>query len=217
MNPGFKTLLVFIICLEISFKASLTSNLLVISVCLIYLLIHQIRLTHLLILLTSTFLPAISVFLTLTYFSNKSDFYYAWVLSSRIYVYLLSFTALTQTCTGVDLARSLEQNFHLPAKFAYGVLAALNLFPQMQQTIKKIHYSAMMRHTYLSFWSPNLYFKAILVAFKSATNLATAMQSHGFSENTKRSRIVIIKISFQDYCYLILSMIIFNLCLFYFN
>ena len=83
--------------------------------------------------------------------------------------------------------------------------------------VKQIRTAGMMRGVYLSFWSPMLYFKAILVAISSADNLAQGMESHGYVEGKKRSTLVKIPILIKDWIYFLVILLIFNCCLFFFK
>lgn len=217
MNPSLKFILVFIISLEISIKASLITNTIVIACALFYLIIKRIKLKTLLLVLLIPFIAAFTVFATLYWFSDNPDHYYAWVLSSRIYVYILTISCLVQTTTLTQLIRSFEQSLHLPSKFAYGVLAALNIIPEIKLSVKKIRTAALMRGIYLSFWSPMLYFKAILAALISSENLAQAMESHGYVEGKKRSVIKRISLTSIDWLKFVLILFLFNICLFVFH
>ena len=217
MNPSLKFILAFIISLEISLKASLTTNLIVIVFALIYLLITRIRIKELILLIAVPFIAAFTIFATLFWFSPTSDAYYDWNLSTRVYVYTLTIACVTRNTTATDFARSLEQNLHLPSKFAYGVLAAINIIPRMKIAVKQIRAAAMMRGMYLSFWSPVLYFKAILVALNSADNLAQGMESHGYVEGQKRSTIVAIPLTKKDWLIFFTLLILVNISLFIFK
>ncbi|KRM40654.1 ABC superfamily ATP binding cassette transporter, permease protein [Lactobacillus hamsteri DSM 5661 = JCM 6256] len=198
-------------------KASLITNLIVIACAFIFLLIKKIKIKDLLLLVFVPLIAAFTVFATLYWFNDHPDHYYAWVLSSRIYVYVFTIACVVKTTTATELARSLEQNMHLPSKFAYGVLAALNIIPRMKMAVKQIRTAGMMRGLYLSFWSPMLYFKAILVALSSAENLAQGIESHGYVEDQKRSAIIKIPLTKQDRGLFIFVLIVFNVCLFMFK
>lgn len=214
MNPSLKFILAFLISLEVSIKPSLTINLIVIVAALLFLLIKKIAIKKLLALLIAPLIAAFVIFATLYWFQPHPDHLYAWILSSRIYVYVLTIACVAHTTTSEELARSFEQNLHLPSKFAYGVLAALNIIPRMRIAIKQIRTAGMMRGVYLSFWSPMLYFKAILVALESAENLAQGMESHGYTEGQKRSVITKIPLTGKDWLLFATILAIFNLCLF---
>ncbi|MDE7056405.1 MAG: energy-coupling factor transporter transmembrane protein EcfT [Lactobacillus sp.] len=217
MNPSLEFLLAFIISLEISIKPSLITNFLIIAFALIYLLIRKTSFKKMMELITIPFIAAFTIFATLYWFSTKPDPYYAWNLSSRVYVYILTIACVAADTTAVEFSRSLEQNLHLPSKFAYGVLAALGIIPQMKSAIKQIRTAAMMRGVYLSIWSPQLYFKAILVALNSSENLAQGMESHGFVEDQTRSTIVAIPIKKRDWTIFFILLILVNISLFCFK
>lgn len=217
MNPSLKFILAFIISLEISLKASLTTNILIIAFSLIYLLITKIKPKELILLIILPFIAAFTIFATLYWFSPNPNAFYAWNLSTRVYVYTLTIACVTRNTSATDFAKSLEQNLHLPSKFAYGVLAAINLIPKMRITIKQIRTAAMMRGIYLSFWSPVLYFKAILTALNSADNLAQGMESHGYAEGAPRSIIIKIPLTKKDWLIFFSLLILVNILLFVFR
>ena len=214
MNPSFKFFLALIISIEISLKSSLLTNLLIIFFSIIYLIYKHIKLKNLLLTLLMPLIAAFTVFATLYWFAPQPNLQNALSLSSRIYVYTLTIYCVAIGTTATELARSFEQNFHLPSKFAYGVLAALNIVPRMKEAVKQIRTAGMMRSVYLSFWSPVLYFKAILVALNSAENLAQGMASHGYRESAQRSVIVPVPVQKSDWLKLIVILFLVNLALF---
>ena len=214
MNPSLEFLLIFIISLELSIKNNLYINLVVIAFALVYLVVRRIAPKKLFALIAIPFIPAFTIFATLFWFNGKSDPYNAWSLATRVYVYTLTIACLAHDTTSSQFARSLEQNFHLPSKFTYGVLAALNIIPQMASAVKQIRVAGMMRGMYLSFWSPMLYFKAILVALNSADNLAQGMESHGYTEGQERSVIEVVPLTLRDWLIFALLLALFNLGIF---
>ena len=103
MNPSLKFILAFIVSLEISLKASLTTNILVIAFALVYLLVTKTKLKELLLLIILPFIAAFTIFATLYWFSPTPDPYYAWNLSTRVYVYTLTIACVTRKVTATDL------------------------------------------------------------------------------------------------------------------
>ncbi|KRL90645.1 energy-coupling factor transporter transmembrane component T family protein [Limosilactobacillus ingluviei] len=187
MNPSLKLLLVLLLSLEISFTQKLVVNLLLIAVGLGLVIATRPGLLTLLRLLVVPAIPAATLSITIGLFTPGHDWFFAAVLASRVYVYVLLGSAVTLSTPPLRLARSLEQNAHLPAKFAYGTLAAINLLPRIVTAVKTIKAAGQMRGVTLSFWSPRLYFKAILSAITWSEQLAQAMESHGFVENQPRT------------------------------
>ena len=196
MNQSFKLLLVLIIALEVSFTRHLTINLVLVAVAIIYLLTKRIRPRLFGWLFLMPLFPAVAVFITIAWFSPGHDYFYAWVLFSRIYVYVFTGAAITQTTSPLELTRSLEQNLHLPSKFAYGTLAAVNLIPRIKMAVK------------------TLYFKAILHAITWSDQLAQAMESHGYVEDRARTSVHQITLTACDWSILIISIILIQIITF---
>lgn len=187
MNPSLKLFLVLIIALEVTFTSHLYSNVVIIILALAYLIYRRVRWQRLAWLIVITLVPALAIFVTIAFFSPGHNVYFAWVLVTRLYVYVLTGSAVSCTTSALLLVRSLEQNCHLPSKFAYGILAALNLFPRIAQEVRLIQIAGQMRGVTLHWWSPRLYFKAILAASQWADQMAQAMESHGFVEGQART------------------------------
>ena len=149
--------------------------------------------------------------MTIGYFSPERDLFFAWVLVSRLYCYVSVGAAVTLTTNKLSLIRSLEQNCHLPSKFAYGFLAALNLIPRIKQNVVTIRVAAQMRGVTLHWWSPTLYFKAILSAIAWSDQLAQAMETHGFKEDAPRSAAQVIGVEKRDWLTMLLILLIIQI------
>ncbi|EHO48218.1 energy-coupling factor transporter transmembrane component T family protein [Lentilactobacillus kisonensis] len=202
MNPGLKLLLVMAIALEISFTQSLIVNIILVVVSFGYILIQRVSLKALLGLIFWPLFPAIGLFVS-QWLYGSAGIHFAWILFTRIYAYVFLGATFTLTSSITDLALTLEQDFRLPSKFAYGVLAAFNLMPKINEEVKIIKTSALMRGEALHFWSPKLYFKAILSSIQWSQNLAEAMTSHGFVEDQERTHYRVIKITGLDWFWFI--------------
>ena len=209
MNPNLKLFLVLIIALEVTFTSHLYSNVVIIILALAYLIYRRVRWQRLAWLIVITLVPALAIFVTIAFFSPGHNVYFAWVLVTRLYVYVLTGSAVSCTTSALLLVRSLEQNCHLPSKFAYGILAALNLFPQIAQEVRLIRIAGQMRGITLHWWSPRLYFKAILAASQWADQMAQAMESHGFVEGQARTSAHRVPLTRRDW--LIFFILVFTL------
>lgn len=213
MNPSWQLLLVLIISLEISFTHRLVANLILIVVAAIVLLRYHLQFKTYFRLLLIPAIPATALAVTIGFFSPAHDWWFAAVIASRIYAYVFLGATVTVTTTPLKLARSLEQNAHLNAKYAYGVLAAVNLAPRTISAIKTIRASARMRGIQLHFYSPILYFKAILLALRWSDQLVLAMESHGFVENQSRTVAEPILTSISDWLIVVMSIVILQVLL----
>lgn len=208
MNPSLKFFLFLIISLEISFIPNLTLNLIFLLGSLTYLLISRYSLKKLLLIIIFTFPAAFAIFSSLYWFNEQPNLTAALTLFTRMYVLIFLGVILIKTTKPLTLARSLEQNFHFPAKFVYGWLAAFNFIPQMQAELKKIKVAALMRGRKLSWWSPSLYFKAILPALAHSEELSEGMLAHGFGRYQQRSQLKIIPLTWKDWVIFIFSLLL---------
>lgn len=207
MNPSLKLFLVLIISIEISFTHRLIANCLLIVVALILLIVDHISWENLLKLFLVPLIPAVALAITIIFFSPSHSLRFAIILVTRLYAYCFLGALVTVSTSALSLARSLEQNAHLPSKFAYGTLAALNLIPKTIQAVKIIRAAGQMRGIHLSVWSPQLYFKAVLNATSWADQLAQAMESQGFVEGQSRTAAQIIPVRITDWTIFTLSII----------
>ena len=214
MNPGMKLLLVKIIALEISFTQSLTVNIILIGVSLIYILLQRVHMKALFGLLFWPLFPALGLFVS-QWLYGSAGIHFAWILFTRIYAYVFLGATFTLTSSITDLSLTLEQDFRLPAKFAYGVLAAFNLMPKITEEIRIIKMSALMRGQALHFWSPKLYFKSILSSIQWSQNLAEAMTSHGFVEDQARTHYKVIRITAIDWILFVGLLVIVQVLLYF--
>ena len=215
MNPSMKLALLLVIAFELSFTTIVSLNVALIMLSIIYLLAHHVRLRTLAWLLLVPLLPAIGLWST-QYINGTGDrTLMAWVLFTRIYAFVFTGATFTLTTDILQLADSLEQNWHLPAKFAYGVLAAYNLVPRIKHEVRVIRTAGLMRGQNLSFWSPQLYFKAILVSINWSQNLAEAMQSHGFVEDAPRTHYRRVPLTTIDWAIVIGGIILLQVGVFF--
>lgn len=211
MNPVIKLLMMLVIALEISFTTSIQLNVVIFVVSLLYLIFFATW-KRILYLLLVTLVPALGI-----YFAQKinGSYQYGILLVTRLYAFVSLGATYTCKTTIEELAASLEQNFHVPSKFAYGVMGAFNLVDTIKQEVVDIKLAAKMRSVHLSYTSPTLYFKAILAAMNWSTLLAQGMNSHVFVDNEARTHFEHISIRAIDYVILIATIIAIQLILIY--
>lgn len=188
MNASIKLALALIISLEISFTKSISLNLFLVACALVYLLIKRVNWKLLLYSLALPILPAFGSWSSIYFYGAHPDhIHMSFVLLTRVFAYVWIGSCFTFTTQIDALLKSLEQNAKIPNTFVYGTLAAFNFLPRIGQEVKTIHLAARMRGEQLHFYSPQIFFKAILTSFNWSNNLAQAMRSHGFFEGQKRT------------------------------
>jgi energy-coupling factor transport system permease protein len=215
MNPGVKLLLAILIAFLASINASLTANLAVIIGGCLYLLFKKLTWRRWLLLIFLPLPAAAAIFSAIYWGKTHTSLQYALILTTRIYVFVIAGTCVGVHLSPTTLVRSLEQNFHLASKYAYGILAGLNLFPQMQRAVKVIRAAGDMRGEFLSWWSPRLYFKACVTAISAAENLTQGLQAAAFIEDQPRSVIASVSLTKKDWQEF--SLILASFCLLLFT
>lgn len=213
MNPTIKLSLVILIAFEISFTQVWTVNLALLIVSLLLMIYAHVSLKRLL-WLTAVPLFFASALVWSLKLQGSTTPHFLGVIFTRIFVYVYLGGWFSQTTQPLALARSLEQNAKLPAKFAYGFLAAFNLMPKIQAEVATIKAAALMRGQVLHIWSPQLYFKVILAAMNWSDQLAAAMTSHAFVEGAPRTYATTIPLRHRDWWLLGLSLLLVQLGLF---
>ncbi|MCD2255649.1 energy-coupling factor transporter transmembrane component T family protein [Agrilactobacillus fermenti] len=198
MNPSFKFIVAIILALEISFTNNYWVNLILILGSLLYIVRQKVPLRKIVWLFIVPLLPAVGLTVSMILKADQ-NFAFVFNLFTRLYAFIFIGSAATLTTEIYDLILSLQQNLHLPTKFAYGFLAAFNLFPKVKHEVQVIKTASMMRGITLRLWSPQLYFKAILSAFSWSENLAEAMVSHGFTEDQTRTYARTIPLTRRDW------------------
>ncbi|KRK48769.1 energy-coupling factor transporter transmembrane component T family protein [Secundilactobacillus kimchicus] len=215
MNPTLKFVLAVLIALEISFTSSWTVNVILAVIGLVIILAARPGWKRLLSLIFWPLIPAVALAVAILMQSRSTgNTQFAIVLFTRIYAYVFIGSAATLTTPIYELVMSLEQNAHVPTKFAYGFLGGFNLMPKIVTEVKTIRVAALMRGETLHFWSPQLYFKAIIAALRWSENLAEAMTSHGFVEDAPRTHRVTVRIRSRDWIIAIGSLILLQGLLF---
>lgn len=213
MNPSLKLALAVLIALEVSFTQVWTVNVALIIVSLGLMLVNHVSLKRLLWLTLVPLFFASALVWSLT-LQGTASHHFLIVLFTRMFVYVYMGGLFTQTTDPLTLTRSLEQNAKLPAKFAYGFLAAFNLMPKIQAEVATIRAAALMRGQELHVWSPQLYFKVILAAMNWSDQLAAAMTSHGFVEGAPRTHAVTVALRARDWWFFALSLVAIQVGLF---
>lgn len=195
MNPSIKFILILIVSLEITVILDYRVNLVVAGCTIIYLLASRLSWHRYLLLI---FLPIIPMLGAWTSFNTFGSREMAWVMMTRILTYVYLGAAFSFTTHMDWLLDSLEQNFHLPTVFIYGLRGALSFVSRVKQEIKVIRVAAMMRGVKMAPYSPQLFFKSILISMRWSSRLSTAMISHGFTENAPRTHFKKVVIKKRD-------------------
>ena len=80
------------------------------------------------------------------------------------------------------LIKAMQKNGRLPRKFAYGLLAAINLIPHMKSEYQNARLAFAVRGAAVEPLSPKVLFAMLVNCFRWSEMLSTAMHSKGFHE-----------------------------------
>lgn len=201
IDPALKFLLLLAVTLILSWKYSLTLNLIVFCACVLTLLICRTPIKRLLILFAPIFFAAFGMFFIGYRFSADSG------MPVNDAVFLLSSSALVNGLTqasrvlayaGVGflfalttdrilLVKSFRRRFHLPQLFAYGLLAAWGIFPQIALEFKRTRSAFRARGRSGFPLSPAVLKPMLVKAVRWSEALSVAIESRGFSGKALRS------------------------------
>lgn len=108
-------------------------------------------------------------------------------LSSRILAYGGLGMLYAFTSSAFELVMSLMQQFRLPPKFAYGILAACHFFPVVREEYTIVGAALKVRGIRTGPVSPRRLIPMLVQALERSGSLAMAMESRGFEEGAPRS------------------------------
>ena len=123
-------------------------------------------------------------------------------LSSRILAYGGLGMLFAFTTNSMELIMSLMQQFHLPAKFAYGILAAYHFFPVVRSEYATVGAALKVRGIHAGPFSTRRIFPMLVHALERSESLAMAMESRGFEDGVPRGVAFRIPLHLRDFLFL---------------
>ncbi|MFT8668560.1 MAG: energy-coupling factor transporter transmembrane component T [Liquorilactobacillus hordei] len=187
INPTILVIIMLGIGLQITFAHSVSTNIGVVIITLMYLCYCKTSGKLLFLASLYVFPLALGSWWSFIAFGTGDVWHTAWIYASRVYAYLYLGAIVTLTIPIKNILLSLSLHLKLSTTFVYGLLASFNLLGRIKRQYKIIRYSAMMRGTTYHFWNPSLYLRIIIVALNWSQDLAEAMTSQGFSEGALRT------------------------------
>ena len=134
------------------------------------------------------------------------------IFASRVLVYASIGLLFALTSDPVTMVRSFEKQLHVPQMFAYGLLAAWNVFPHMAQEYKKTKIAFQARGIHVLPFSPKLLVTLMVKTTRWSDELAMAMESKGFSSHQTRTSYQAPVIRKRDMIFLAVTCILFPFC-----
>ena len=221
LNPGYKCIGVFLPALMLSFSYQILLNICIFGTCILLLLLSRASLVRMARVLFPVIIAAAGLFMTGYFFSTdsaetigsslgKAIVYPASIagglqLATRILAFAGLGMTFSLTTNMQEFIYSLEQQFHLPHRFAYGVLAAFHLGPMMPYEYKKTMHAFLARGQSFLPLSPKVLVPFIIKSVRWSESLAVAMESKGFDQDGSRTCLHVMHVRWFDYAFIVLS------------
>ena len=222
LNPAYKMLSIILASLILSTTFHIRVNLVVAVVCLLVtFLTPGVDRWGLLLAMVPFGIAALGMFTTGLFFGDHgttagvevsalgqrtlyaSNMQTAMQLSSRILAYGGLGMLYAFTTDAFELVMSLMQQFKLPPKFAYGILAAYHFFPVVKEEYGIVGASLKVRGVKAGFASPKRIIPMLVQAMERSQSLAMAMESRGFQNDAPRKVAFETKVRIRDFVFLI--------------
>jgi len=208
LNPFMKAITVLVSVILIAAVNSVSLNLAVFAGALLTLFLFSgCRKKAVLFVLLPALFVAAGMFMTGMRYGDAGNaaadsfirFGSAWMLSSRIMAFpgLGIFLALTTPAD--DFVSSLIHQGHVPVKFAYGILAALHLVPDMKREYAKAQLAFRTRGMYAGTFSTKVLFTMLVNSIRWSGCMAMAMESKGFDGSEKRTYYKVTVVRWYDW------------------
>ena len=221
INPSCKFAGVLLPALILSFHYQILLNVCVFGVCMLLLIVSLVSFRKIIRVLFPAVILAAGLFMTGYIFSSDTStavganfgremaFPASAANGLHMATRILAFAALGMvfafTTNMQEFIYSLEQQFRLPSRFAYGILAAFHLGPVMPYEHKKTSHAFLARGQSFFPLSPKVLAPFIIKSVRWSESIAAAMESKGFDQDGSRTCLRIMRVKWFDYCFVILS------------
>ena len=222
-NPSVKAAVVLISVILLSFQFYVSLNLAVFGTCLILVLFFSdARPRRVIAILIPALIAAFGLFMMGLYYSRggsitevelegisavpyavraamSTNFYSALQLSTRLLSYAGMGILFSLTTDGEFFISSLMHQCRLSPKFAYGILAAFHLMPDMIREFKAVRTAYEVRGIKVHALSFRPLFTMLVNSIRWSESVAMAMESKGFCGDAPRTSYSVPKVHWYDW------------------
>ncbi|MCI1965396.1 MAG: energy-coupling factor transporter transmembrane protein EcfT [Oscillospiraceae bacterium] len=216
LNPAFKLIGLLAVTFLLAARHDPLLSLSAFVISLIAMLVSRVRLKAMLLLFLPVFLAAAGMFFTGYRFAagnsmpvraeilhiGSSAVWNGLTLSSRVLAYAGLGLLFALTTDRIELIRSFQKQLHVPAIFAYGLLAAWGIFPHMALEYRRTRAAFRARGIHVFPMSPSLLNPLLVKSVRWSEELAIAMESKGFDGRTTRSEFAPVLVRTSDWVFL---------------
>lgn len=217
IDPAMKFIALLLVTLILAWKYSLILNAAVFLACVIEILSCGVSAKRLLVMLLPILLAALGMFFTGYKFSaaeglpvnteifhlGSSALVNGLTQASRVLAYAGVGYLFALTTERVMMVKSFQKRFRLPQIFAYGLLAAWGIFPQMMREYKRNRAAFRARGLSAFPLSPAVLKPLLVKAVRWSEALSVAMESKGFSGSAQRTEYQSVPVKAADWRFLL--------------
>ena len=222
-NPSIKVLTTLVCVILLSFQYLISLNLIVfLGALLLLVLFSNAGCRQLIRILVPALLAAAGLFIMGLYYARGSSITAAdmeslqavpyavraamstnFVAAAQLATRLLAYAGLgilfTLTTDGTLFIASLMHQCRLSPKFAYGILAAIHLLPDMVREYNAVKLAFASRRKPVHFWNLQPVFVMLVNSIRWSEAVAMAMESKGFYGEGKRTCYLVPKVRWYDW------------------
>ena len=221
-NPSVKALTVLVAVILLSFEYLVPLNLLVFGGSLLLLLLFsRARFRSVVTILIPALIAAFGLFMMGLYYARgntitsvemeslsavpyavraamSQNLDTALQLSTRLLAYAGLGILFALTTDGEYFVSSMMHQCHLSPKFAYGILAAFHLMPNMVREFKNVRIAFQVRGIKTGFFSMPVIFTMLVNSVRWSESVALAMESKGFCGEAPRTYYSVPRVHWYD-------------------
>lgn len=229
LNPSMKVITGLIAVIALSFQYLVSLNLAVFAVSVLLLVFFSdARLSSIVRILIPAFFAAFGLFLMGLYYARGSsvsaeeltnlstapyavraamsqNFHTAVQLATRLLAYAGFGVLFALSTDGELFVSSLMHQLRLPPKFAYGVLAAVHLMPNMVSEFEAVRLAYRTRGIKTNAFSIGPIFTMLVNSIRWSESVAMAMESKGFCGDAERTYYTVPRVHWYDYLFCVLT------------
>ena len=224
INPAVKAVTILIAAILISFQYITALNIAIFALCVILIfMFSDVKLKTFLKILIPALIAAFGIFLLGLYYARGSgtvenlsaitnapyavraamsrNFQTALSLATRLLAYAGLGILFALTTDGEEFIASLVHQCNLSPKFAYGIIAAVNIMPHMLNELENVRLAYKVRGFRVKIFSPKVLFTMLVNSVRWSESLALAMESKGFTGERDRTYYSVTKILYYDFIF----------------
>ena len=222
INPSCKLIGLIVLSFALAFCHNPVLNLGIFALCVLFILLSDANKKAFFVPMIPVLILAVGLFFTGYRFTQtgsdvvnmemlhvgSSQVWNGLIFSSRALVYAGIGLLFALTTDRIRMIRSFNKQLHVPQVFAYGLLAAWGLLPQMMLEYKRTRMAFRARGIRVLPFSPSLLVTLLVKSTRWSEELSIAMESKGFAADAPRTIFEPEQVSALDWVFLAVTCVL---------